>query len=224
MSEFISVYDLLVGDHKDKCPGIKELATAIEAGSVELFHFDRVGRYKKVTEHREREAILVAIAKHHEQISTYERYEVEEYLINFEDYYEGNLTRVYGWSGQLPDFEAIYAAWKAEHGYGEEEDPELPKFVRPNNKAWDILLGSVMFCISSLPASYSKELGRNKTVHELVDDIISRDSRSQQTQPLLSLLNRQGVKVTDTTLLNALRDVPEKVLKSFRETQNLPLD
>jgi hypothetical protein len=46
MSEFISVYDLLVGDHKDKCPGVKELATAIEAGSVELFHIDRVGRYK----------------------------------------------------------------------------------------------------------------------------------------------------------------------------------
>ena len=218
MNEFISVYDLLVGHHKDKCPGIKELATAIEVGGegVELFHFDRVGRYKKVAESREREAILVAIAEHHDQMSVCEPYDVEEYLINFEDYYEGNLTRIYGWSSELPDFEAIYAAWKAENGYGEEEDPDLPKFVRPNNKAWDVLLGSVMFCISSLPASYSKELGRNKTVHELVDDIISRDSRSQQTQPLLSLLNRQGVQITDTTLLNVVRAVPEKVLKSFR--------
>ena len=216
MNEFISVYDLLVGDHKDKCPGIKELYTAIESECSELSHFDRIDRYKKVTKSREREAILVAIAEHHERTSTYELYDVEEYLINFEDYYEGNLTRVYGWSGELPNFEAIYAVWKAENSYGQEEDPELPKFVRPNNKAWDVLLGSVMFCISSLPASYSKELGRNKTVHELVDDIISRDSRSQQTQPLLSLLNRQGVQITDTTLLNVVRAVPEKVLKSFR--------
>ena len=77
MSEFISVYDLLVGDHKDKCPGVKELATAIEAGSVELFHIDRVGRYKQVTENRDREAIVVAIAKHHEKTLTCELYGLE---------------------------------------------------------------------------------------------------------------------------------------------------
>ena len=77
MSEFISVYDLLVGHHKDKCPGIKELATAIEVGGGELFHFDRVGRYKQVTENRDREAIVVAIAKHHEKTLTCELYGLE---------------------------------------------------------------------------------------------------------------------------------------------------
>jgi len=88
--------------------------------------------------------------------------------------------------------------------------------VRQNNKAWDVLLGSVMVCISRLPASHSKELGRDKTVHELVDDIISKDNKSQQTKPLLSMLHLQGAQLSDTALRDALRAVPEKVLKSFR--------
>ena len=223
MSEFISVYDLLVGDHKDKCPGIKELATAIEAGSGELRHFDRVGRYKKVTEHREREAILVAIAKHYEQTSTYELYEVEEYLINFEDYYEGNLTRVYGWSGELPDFEAIYAEWKVEHGFDVEDEPELPMFVRQNNKAWDVLLGAVMHRISTIPEVKKLTVGRSEKIVEILYGIMGKDHKSDYTNMLVNMIDLQGGAVSGKTVRRVLRSVPKEVFQRFHD-KNLPLD
>ena len=216
MSEFISVYDLLVGDHKDKYPGLKELATTVEDERVELFFFDRFGRYKKLDEPVIREEILEAFASLTESLSIYDDGEVDEFMFHFEIGDLEDLLRRFGWNNDLPDFRAIYAKWKAEKGSGEKEDPKLPKFVRQNDKAWGVLLGSVMACISSLPASHSKELGRDKTVHELFDDIISKDNRSQQTEPLLSLLHRQGAEVSDTTLRRVLRTVPEKVLKSFR--------
>ena len=216
MSEFISVYDLLVGDHKDKYPGLKELATTVEDERVELFFFDRFGRYKKVDETTNREEILEAIASLTERLSIYNDVEVDEFIFHFEIGDLEDLLRRFGWNNELPDFKAIYAKWKAEKGSGKKEDPELSKFVRQNHKAWDVLLGSVMACISKLPASYSKELGRDKTVHELVDDIIRKDNRSQQTKPLLSMLHRQGAQLSDTALRDALRAVPKKVLKSFR--------
>lgn len=216
MSEFISVYDLLVGDHKDKCPSLKEVATAVEDENVALFFFDRFGRYKKVDETTNREEILEAIASLTERLSIYDDVEVDEFIFHFEIGDLEDLLRRFGWNNELPDFKAIYAKWKAEKGSGEKEDPELSMSVRQNNKAWDVLLGSVMACISRLPASHSKELGRDKTVHELVDDIISKDNKSQQTKPLLSMLHLQGAQLSDTALRDALRAVPEKVLKSFR--------
>jgi len=216
MSEFISVYDLLVGDHKDKYPGLKELATTVEDERVELFFFDRFGRYKKLDEPVIREEILEAFASLTESLSIYDDGEVDEFMFHFEIGDLEDLLRRFGWNNDLPDFRAIYAKWKAEKGSGKKEDPELSEFVRQNHKAWDVLLGSVMACISKLPASYSKELGRDKTVHELVDDIISKDNRSQQTKPLLSMLHRQGAQLSDTALRDALRAVPKKVLKSFR--------
>ena len=216
MSEFISVYDLLVGDHKDKCPSLKELATAVEDERVALFFFDRFGRYNQADKTTNREEILDAIASLTERLSIYDAGEVDEFFFLFEIGDLEDLLRRFGWNNELPDFKAIYAKWKAEKGSGEKEDPELSMSVRQNNKAWDVLLGSVMACISRLPASHSKELGRDKTVHELVDDIISKDNKSQQTKPLLSMLHLQGAQLSDTALRDALRAVPEKVLKSFR--------
>jgi|TARA_B110000967_G_C18556082_1_gene397784 hypothetical protein len=216
MSEFISVYDLLVGDHKDKCPSLKELATAVEDERVALFFFDRFGRYNQADKTTNREEILDAIASLTERLSIYDAGEVDEFIFHFEIGDLEDLLRRFGWNNELPDFKAIYAKWKAEKGSGEKEDPELSMSVRQNNKAWDVLLGSVMACISRLPASHSKELGRDKTVHELVDDIISKDNKSQQTKPLLSMLHLQGAQLSDTALRDALRAVPEKVLKSFR--------
>ena len=216
MSEFISVYDLLVGDHKDKCPSLKELATAVEDERVALFFFDRFGRYNQADKTTNREEILDAIASLTERLSIYDVGEVDEFIFHFEIGDLEDLLRRFGWNNELPDFKAIYAKWKAEKGSGEKEDPELSMAVRQNNKAWDVLLGSVMACISRLPASHSKELGRDKTVHELVDDIISKDNKSQQTKPLLSMLHLQGAQLSDTALRDALRAVPEKVLKSFR--------
>jgi len=216
MSEFISVYDLLVGDHKDKCPSLKELATAVEDERVALFFFDRFGRYNQADKTTNREEILDAIASLTERLSIYDAGEVDEFIFHFEIGDLEDLLRRFGWNNELPDFKAIYAKWKAEKGSGEKEDPELSMAVRQNNKAWDVLLGSVMACISRLPASHSKELGRDKTVHELVDDIISKDNKSQQTKPLLSMLHLQGAQLSDTALRDALRAVPEKVLKSFR--------
>jgi len=216
MSEFISVYDLLVGDHKDKCPSLKELATAVEDERVALFFFDRFGRYNQADKTTNREEILDAIASLTERLSIYDVGEVDEFIFHFEIGDLEYLLRRFGWNNELPDFKAIYAKWKAEKGSGEKEDPELSMSVRQNNKAWDVLLGSVMACISRLPASHSKELGRDKTVHELVDDIISKDNKSQQTKPLLSMLHLQGAQLSDTALRDALRAVPEKVLKSFR--------
>ncbi|MDB0064972.1 hypothetical protein N9E93_01730 [Oceanospirillaceae bacterium] len=216
MSEFISVYDLLVGDHKDKCPSLKELATAVEDERVALFFFDRFGRYNQADKTTNREEILDAIASLTERLSIYDVGEVDEFIFHFEIGDLEDLLRRFGWNNELPDFKAIYAKWKAEKGSGEKEDPELSMSVRQNNKAWDVLLGSVMACISRLPASHSKELGRDKTVHELVDDIISKDNKSQQTKPLLSMLHLQGAQLSDTALRDALRAVPEKVLKSFR--------
>ena len=216
MSEFISVYDLLVGDHKDKYPGLKELATTVEDERVELFFFDRFGRYNQADKTTNREEILDAIASLTERLSIYDAGEVDEFIFHFEIGDLEDLLRRFGWNNELPDFKAIYAEWKAEKGSGEKEDPELSMSVRQNNKAWDVLLGSVMVCISRLPASHSKELGRDKTVHELVDDIISKDNKSQQTKPLLSMLHLQGAQLSDTALRDALRAVPEKVLKSFR--------
>ena len=216
MSEFISVYDLLVGDHKDKCPSLKELATAVEDERVALFFFDRFGRYNQADKTTNREEILDAIASLTERLSIYDDGEVDEFMFHFEIGDLEDLLRRFGWNNELPDFKAIYAKWKAEKGSGEKEDPELSMSVRQNNKAWDVLLGSVMACISRLPASHSKELGRDKTVHELVDDIISKDNKSQQTKPLLSMLHLQGAQLSDTALRDALRAVPEKVLKSFR--------
>ena len=216
MSEFISVYDLLVGDHKDKCPSLKELATAVEDERVALFFFDRFGRYNQADKTTNREEILDAIASLTERLSIYDAGEVDEFIFHFEIGDLEDLLRRFGWNNELPDFKAIYAKWKAEKGSGEKEDPELSMSVRQNNKAWDVLLGSVMACISRLPASHSKELGRDKTVHELVDDIISKDNKSQQTKPLLSMLHLQGAQLSDTALRDALRSVPEKVLKSFR--------
>jgi len=216
MSEFISVYDLLVGDHKDKCPSLKELATAVEDERVALFFFDRFGRYNQADKTTNREEILDAIASLTERLSIYDAGEVDEFIFHFEIGDLEDLLRRFGWNNELPDFKAIYAKWKAEKGSGEKEDPELSMSVRQNNKAWDVLLGSVMVCISRLPASHSKELGRDKTVHELVDDIISKDNKSQQTKPLLSMLHLQGAQLSDTALRDALRAVPEKVLKSFR--------
>ena len=216
MSEFISVYDLLVGDHKDKCPSLKELATAVEDERVALFFFDRFGRYNQADKTTNREEILDAIASLTERLSIYDAGEVDEFIFHFEIGDLEDLLRRFGWNNELPDFKAIYAKWKAEKGSGEKEDPELSMSVRQNNKAWDVLLGSVMACISRLPASHSKELGRDKTVHELVDDIISKDNKSQQTKPLLSMLHLQGAQLSDSALRDALRAVPEKVLKSFR--------
>jgi len=216
MNEFISVYDLLVGDHKDKCPSLKELATAVEDERVALFFFDRFGRYNQADKTTNREEILDAIASLTERLSIYDAGEVDEFIFHFEIGDLEDLLRRFGWNNELPDFKAIYAKWKAEKGSGEKEDPELSMSVRQNNKAWDVLLGSVMVCISRLPASHSKELGRDKTVHELVDDIISKDNKSQQTKPLLSMLHLQGAQLSDTALRDALRAVPEKVLKSFR--------
>ena len=216
MSEFISVYDLLVGDHKDKCPSLKELVTAVEDERVALFFFDRFGRYNQADKTTNREEILDAIASLTERLSIYDAGEVDEFIFHFEIGDLEDLLRRFGWNNELPDFKAIYAKWKAEKGSGEKEDPELSMSVRQNNKAWDVLLGSVMACISRLPASHSKELGRDKTVHELVDDIISKDNKSQQTKPLLSMLHLQGAQLSDTALRDALRAVPEKVLKSFR--------
>ena len=216
MSEFISVYDLLVGDHKDKCPSLKELATAVEDERVALFFFDRFGRYNQADKTTNREEILDAIASLTERLSIYDAGEVDEFIFHFEIGDLEDLLRRFGWNNELPDFKAIYAKWKADKGSGEKEDPELSMSVRQNNKAWDVLLGSVMVCISRLPASHSKELGRDKTVHELVDDIISKDNKSQQTKPLLSMLHLQGAQLSDTALRDALRAVPEKVLKSFR--------
>ena len=216
MNEFISVYDLLVGDHKDKCPSLKELATAVEDERVALFFFDRFGRYNQADKTTNREEILDAIASLTERLSIYDAGEVDEFIFHFEIGDLEDLLRRFGWNNELPDFKAIYAKWKAEKGSGEKEDPELSMSVRQNNKAWDVLLGSVMACISRLPASHSKELGRDKTVHELVDDIISKDNKSQQTKPLLSMLHLQGAQLSDTALRDALRAVPEKVLKSFR--------
>jgi|TARA_B110000211_G_scaffold74250_1_gene86530 hypothetical protein len=221
MSEFISVYDLLVGDHKDKCPGIKELATAIEAGSGELFHFDRVGRYKKVTGHREREAILVAIAKYHDGVSNLDLYAAEHYLFNFEDWEGGNIARVYGWPGELPDFEAIYAEWKVENGSGVEDEPELPRFVRQNNKAWDVLLGAVMHSISTIPEVNKLTEGRNEKIIEILDGILTKGQKSQYTSMLNRMISLQKGSITNTTLRRVLKSVPEEVWQRFR---NLPLD
>ena len=210
MSEFISVYDLLVGDHKDKCPSLKELATAVEDERVALFFFDRFGRYNQADKTTNREEILDAIASLTERLSIYDAGEVDEFIFHFEIGDLEDLLRRFGWNNELPDFKAIYAKWKAEKGSGEKEDPELSMSVRQNNKAWDVLLGSVMVCISRLPASHSKELGRDKTVHELVDDIISKDNKSQQTKPLLRMLHLQGAQLSDTALRDALRAVPER--------------
>ncbi|MBT3437380.1 MAG: hypothetical protein HN436_07205 [Oceanospirillaceae bacterium] len=221
MSEFISVYDLLAGEHKDKCPGVKELATAIETGSRELFHFDRVGRYKKVTEYREREAILVVIAKHYEGISTSDFYAAEHYRFHFEDWDEGNIARVYGWPGELPDFEAIYAEWKVENGSGVEDEPELPRFVRQNNKAWDVLLGAVMHSISTMPEVNKLTEGRHEKIIEILDGILTKGQKSQYTSMLNRMVSLQKGSITNTTLRRVLKSVPEEVWERFR---NLPLD
>ena len=223
MSEFISVYDLLVGDHKDKCPGVKELATAIEAGSGELFHFDRVGRYKKVTGHREREAILVAIAKYHDGVSNLDLYAAEHYLFNFEDWEGGNIARVYGWTGELPDFEAIYTAWKVEHGSDVEDEPDLPRFVRQNNKAWDVLLGAVMHRISTMPEVKKLTVGRREKIVEILYGITVMDSKSGYTSVLVKMIEQQGGDISAKTLRAVLRSVPAEVFQRFGD-KNLPLD
>ena len=215
MSEFISVCDLLVGKHRDKCPGIKELATAVENEETELFFFDRFGRYGKVDKPEHREEILEAIARFHEEVSACDPNDLEGRLNHFESHFEENVTHIYGWGVELPDFEAIYAAWKTEKGSGMEDDPELPSKLRNNDGVWDVLLGGVMHIISTLPKVHSKELGRNQTVKEIIDDIISDNKRSRQTAKLVCLLEIQGVKITGKTLITILRKVPKRLLQTF---------
>jgi len=215
MSEFISVCDLLVGKHRDKCPGIKELATAVENEGTKLFFFDRFDRYAKVVEPEHREEILEAIARFHEEIIACDPNDLAGRLNHFEFHFEENVTHIYGWGGELPDFEAIYAAWKTEKGSDMENDPEPSSKFRKNNGVWNVLLGGVMHIISTLPKVHSKELGRNQTVKEIINDIISDGKRSHQTAKVVRLLEIQGVKITGKTLITILRKVPKRLLQTF---------
>ena len=183
MSEFISVYDVLLDIYKDKSTGLKELATAVEDTNIPMRYLDQLGRHITADESQDRKPIIAAIISLSKRFSDYKAKDIDEYTFHFEADSSDNLLRSFGWEAKsLPDFTAIHRAFLGQ------KEKKLPK---ASAKVYGMIAGYLKQKLS--PSDYLEFSGGyahgNKAARAALKALLTQVNETISPKPLLDTLD-----------------------------------
>jgi hypothetical protein len=212
MSDFISVYDVLIGFDSEKCPSIGALASALEDEKSDLYHFDDFGRLSKLSSVAERKFIVDELRSYSKKIAFAELKEVLALNEYIEEQHHENPLFMCGWL-ELPDFCATYDNWKVTKGVGGLELSEASFFDKSaNEKSWDLFYAGLTVFIHQLEdhkALPYKE--KQQKTQETIRSLISSTERCSYTREIINKIELHGFNVDSKTLRDMLRRLPHRL-------------